>query len=387
MTHRIVRAPRDATERQRLETILVESFGSDDMSWATWMDRIGHDSLRVVVEDGAIRGGCGFYSFGQHWGGARLPIIGIAGVGVAPEARGKGLARTFLVETMRQARERGVPLAGLYASSAAVYRSLGFEQAGTTIRWSAPIASLPPGDAALPCGPFDPNEDTSLRGLYDARARSWSGHLHRNEAMWQRIARPYKGIARAYRFGSADAPEGYVVYTHDAGENLHFSVVIKDLVLTTPRAAQRAMALFSGLRSLATDLRWLGCASDPLVSLLPEQTSKPIEHSRWMLRILDPIRALAMRGYEHDGAARVRVRDPLFGDVTLAIGVEDGRASVQPIDDATLVLDTRALAALYAGQTRPSTLRLMGLVEGPDEELHALAALFADREPWLCDWF
>ena len=41
---------------------------------------------------------------------------------------------------------------------------------------------------------------------------------------------------------------------------------------------------------------------------VPEQTAKPIEHSRWMLRILDPVRALSMRGHAREGEARVRVR-------------------------------------------------------------------------------
>ncbi|MFO0711275.1 MAG: GNAT family N-acetyltransferase [Sandaracinus sp.] len=393
MTDRIVRAPRDDAERQRLEAILVESFGADELPWGTWMSRLGHENLRVVIEGGAIRGGLGFYRFAQHWGTSRapglspLPMVGLAGVGVSPEARGTGLARRFLVSTLAEAREEGVPLAALYASSVAVYRSIGFEQAGTTIRWSAPIATLPRGDHGLACVPFDPREDRSLRALYDARARRWNGHLERSEAIWQRIAAPYKGLARGYRFGPDDAPEGYVVYQHEPGANLAFAVVVKDLVLTTPRAVARAMALLSDLRSLATELRWLGAASDPIVSLLPEQTAKPVEHGRWMLRILDPRRALALRGYAHAGHVRVRVHDPLFGDVALALEAKDGRAEVHVIDDAPLRIDTRALAALYAGATHPDTLALMGLAEGPRDELHALATLLSDREPWLCDWF
>ena len=58
------------------------------------------------------------------------------------------------------------------------------------------------------------------------------------EAMWERIARPYEGVARGYRFGPADAPEGYIVYSHQAGQHLHFAVVIRDLVLATPGAAR-----------------------------------------------------------------------------------------------------------------------------------------------------
>lgn len=386
----VVRAADDA-DRAALEEVLKESFGSDELPWTTWMERIGHENLRVVALDGVVRGGLGFYRFGQHWGGARVPLFGIAGVGVAPAVRGRGLARRFLVDTLREGREDGVPLAGLYASSAAVYRSVGFEQAGTSLRWAAPIATLPRGDHALAAEPFEPTAiDRSLRALYEARARAWSGHLDRNEAMWTRIAHPHKGVkARGYRFGPAHAPEGYVVYAHAPTESLHFAIAIRDLVLATPAAARRCAALLSDLRSLATELRWLGCASDPLVSLLPEQTARVVEQSRWMLRVLDVPRALALRGYERDGEARFDVRDPLFGDVGAHLRVEDGRATVTPEAPgrSRVTIDVRALAALYTGFAHPHALAAMGLVDGELAALVPLARLFAGPEPWLCDWF
>lgn len=388
MSTRIVKPIEREGERAALERILVESFGSDGMPWGPWMDRIGVESLRVVEEDGAIRGGLGLYRLGQHWGGARVPLVGLAGVGVAPEARGRGVARSLLVETLREARREGAPLAALYASSVAVYRSVGFEQAGTTLRLAAPLASLPPGDHALACEPFDPADNASLRPLYEARARAWNGHLDRSEAIWARIAHPYQGVARGYRFGPAHAPEGYVIYNHaPRPEDLHFAVSVRDLVLATPAAARRCAALLTDLRSLATEVRWLGCASDPLISLLPEHTARVVEPVRWMLRIVDPERALTSRGYGCEGEARVRVRDAVFGDTALSITVHAGRAEVRPLASAALSIDTRGLAALYTGFAHPSTLVAMGLLDGPPEDLAALARLFAGAEPWMCDWF
>jgi predicted acetyltransferase len=393
MTEPNVRVPRDAEERAVFERILQESFGTDDLPWTTWMDRIGHENLRVVEQGGRIRGGLGFYRFGQHWGGKRLALVGLAGVGVAPEARGRGLARRFLVSTLEQARGEGVPLAALYASSVSVYRSVGFEQAGSYLRLAAPIASLPEGDRALACEPFDPKELCDPRSplvpLYEARARAWSGHLDRTGAIWSRITQPYKGVARGYRFGPASAPEGYVVYVHAPGEDLHFAIALRDLVLATPAAARRCAALLHDLRSLATEVRWLGCASDPLLSLLPEQTARVLEHGRWMLRVLDPERALAQRGYAAEGEARFTVRDPLFGDRGLALRVKAGVADVSRVDPSSthVTLDVRALAALFSGFAQPSTLRAMGLADGDPQALARTAMLFGGPEPWLCDWF
>lgn len=384
-----VRAPRDDAERAALERVLVESFGSDGLPWASWMARIGHADLRVVIDGGVVRGGLGLYRFGQYWGGARVPLVGLAGVGVAPEARGAGHARTLLVDTLSEVRAEGGPLAALYATSTAVYRSIGFEQAGSSLRYSAPVASLPRGDRALACEPFAPAENASVRPLYDARARRWSGHLDRSEAIWARISSPAGSVARGYRFGPADAPEGYVIYTHVPGDDLHFTIAVRDIVLATPAAARRCMALLSDLRSLGRDVRWLGCASDPLLSLLPELTAQVTDHARWMLRILDPERALAARGYSVDGEARFDVRDPIFGDVGLHVVVRGGRAEVtrETVGGAQVVLDVRALAALYTGFAQVSTLVAMGLIEGPLEDAHAVARIFTGAEPWMCDWF
>lgn len=384
-----VRVPTGEDERTLFERVLQESFGQDDLPWLTWMERIGHENLRVVVEDGAIRGGLGFYRFGQYWGGSVVPLVGIAGVGVSPAVRGRGLARRFLVDTLEGARAEGVPLAALYATSLGVYRSVGFECAGTTMRFAAPIASLPRGDAEIACEPFVVEDAPWLRRLYEARARTWNGHLDRSSAIWTRIAHPYKGVARGYRFGPEHAPEGYVVYQHAPTEALHFGVIVRDLVLATPAAARRFAALLHGMRSLAEEVRWLACASDPLLSLFPEQTPKVTEHGRWMLRVLDPARAIAARGYSVEGEARLDVHDPLFGDRGLFIRARGGRAEVEVSTPgrASVRIDTRGLAALYTGYAHPASLRSAGLIDGDPEQVHALARLFAGHEPWLCDWF
>ncbi|MGE0788656.1 MAG: enhanced intracellular survival protein Eis [Sandaracinaceae bacterium] len=386
----VVRPAEGESDRAALDAILRESFGHPALPWATWMERIGHENLRVATVGGEILGGLGFYRFGQYWGGRSVSLIGLAGVGVDPRARGRGIAKRFLVDTLAEARDEGVPLAGLYASSVSVYRSVGFEQTAAMIQYVAPIAALPPGDGALACEAYDPREDGATRALYVERARGWNGHLDRNPAMWERIAAPYDAVPRAYRFGDAAAPEGYVVYQElPAAGALHFRVRIRDYALATPAAARRACALLYGLRSLGEELEWFGCGADPWVSLMPEERARADKYARSMTRILDAPKALAARGYETSGEARFDLRDPLFGDVGLHVRVRDGRAevAVEPFGRAKLTLDPRALAGLYANSMHPSTARAMGLLDGDEAAAHALARLFAGPEPWVCDWY
>ena len=56
----------------------------------------GLEDLRVAEVDGRIVGhGFGFRM--QGWfGGAQVPLVGIASVGVAPEARGRGVGRALV---------------------------------------------------------------------------------------------------------------------------------------------------------------------------------------------------------------------------------------------------------------------------------------------------
>src|SRR5690242_5825662 len=50
----------------------------------------------------------------QWFGGRLVPACGIAGVVVAPELRGRGLARTVLTRLLHHARDRGARVATLF---------------------------------------------------------------------------------------------------------------------------------------------------------------------------------------------------------------------------------------------------------------------------------
>src|SRR3954468_11266783 len=79
----------------------------------------------------------------QWWGGRLVPASGVAGVAVQAEARGRGAGRTVMTALLRGVRERGAPVAALYGTSTAVYRSLGFEACGVLRRVHLPTATLP----------------------------------------------------------------------------------------------------------------------------------------------------------------------------------------------------------------------------------------------------
>jgi len=72
---------------------------------------------------------------GQWWGSQRVPMTGIAGVGVTPEYRGTGVAIALVQDTVKELHRQGVPLSVLYPATQHLYRKAGYEQAGTACWW------------------------------------------------------------------------------------------------------------------------------------------------------------------------------------------------------------------------------------------------------------
>ena len=67
-------------------------------------------------------------SYESMIGGRPVPTAGVAGVAVAPEYRGTGLARRMMTHLLSAARDRGAVIATLFRTAPALYRSLGLEQ-------------------------------------------------------------------------------------------------------------------------------------------------------------------------------------------------------------------------------------------------------------------
>lgn len=87
------------------------------------------------------------------FGGAPVPACGVAGVAVAPDARGGGLAQLVLNRLLGEARASGAAIATLFRTAPALYRRLGFEHVGTLNWYTTPTLALSglrvPGGASL----------------------------------------------------------------------------------------------------------------------------------------------------------------------------------------------------------------------------------------------
>jgi predicted acetyltransferase len=376
--------PATPDDHPGLARVLGQSFNFPEAErWQPFWRRVGPEGLFAVEEGGRIIGGCGVYDMGQRWLGRHVRLGGVAGVGVAPEHRGRGVARALMGSVLEDLARRGLPMAGLYPASQPVYRSVGYEQSGERILYELPLASLAGIRPELPMVQLEaqlPETEEALRARYAPE----HGNLDRDGAMWERLLRPTEGRREVWLIGEA----GYVV-VQPLGQDIHWNVQVMDYAAPDAATARSLLGLCASLRSLCEKLRWYGSPSDLLLGLVPEVGWSVVQHQRWMLRLVDLGAALAGRGWAAEGQLELSVEDPLLphnsGDWRLV--VEGGQGRLERGRGGGLRMGPRALGPLYSGLYSASRLAQLGLLSGSVAGLQAADRLFAAPLPWMRDMY
>ena len=142
-----VRPLSDTREIAELAPIEHYAFGVPTEQAVEWLTAAGEEHVRLAYrtsEAGGrqLVGGLIHIPMGHFVGGRSVPTLGIAGVVVAPEARGLGVAKALMSASLREAAERGVALSSLYPATVTLYRAVGYELAGSRHRFRARVADL-----------------------------------------------------------------------------------------------------------------------------------------------------------------------------------------------------------------------------------------------------
>lgn len=327
---------------------------------------------------------------GQWWGSQRVPMGGIAAVGIAPEYRGTGAAITMIQHTLKELHTRNVPISILYPAIQRLYRKAGYEQAGSFCAWEIPSETLSTTEQLLPVVRvgFDIK---ILNQLYQQKAKLINGHLDRYQAIWDMLIEPdEKETVYTYLIGSANQPEGYIIFSQHRTEDGSI-LRIKDWVLLTTAALQSFWNLIASHRSQIDKVRWRSSVVDYLGLLLPEQIAKIKSTKRWMLRVIDVVKALEMRGYPPtiEAELHLEIQDDLFAENNgkFILAVSNGRGEVISGGKGELQLDIKGLAPLYTGLFTPQQLQLAGKLTATESALLAATQIFTGAFPWTPDFF
>ena len=342
-------------------------------------------------------------------GGGDLPTAGVTSVTVSPTHRRRGILTELMRRQLADVRERGEPLATLWASESLIYGRFGYGLAAQAhdFRLDRRHAAFH-ADAPDPPGSvrFVAREAALERwpALHERARQTRAGMMTRDAGYWGRLILPEKerleggfSAPQLVEYADGDGPAGYAIYQVKSDWPDHLpagTLRVHELTTLDGEAEAALWRYLCGVDLIETIAAPNRPPDDPLPWLLadPRRLRRSAHDSLWV-RVLDAPRALEGRAYAAEGRLTLDVRDA-FGPWAagrFALTAEGDGATCRVLDAAAtadLSLGADALAAILLGGVPCSTLARAGRAEGTAEALRLADALFAWRPgPWCVDEF
>jgi predicted acetyltransferase len=395
----------------RVFDVLAAAFGEDFPDEEIEKDRLVFEPTRAHVidhDDDGIVAHAGAYTREVTVPGAAIPAAHVTLVGVRPTHRRRGLLTRLMMRQLREVRERGEPVAMLWASEGRIYQRFGYGLAALRhiilaadkrevrlTRSAAPEAGrlrdTSPGQARK-----------ELEQLYErvrAERPGWSSRSE-NWWNWRLLDAPTRRQGyterRALLFEGSEGLDGYALWRRkgdwdETGPKGEVNVV--EVVAGTPEAY---VALWDFLFSvdLARTVRYTFAATDePLRYLVnePRALGDKVADSLWV-RVVDVPAALSARRYAAPVDVVLEVSDGLIPENAgrwRLTGDASGAFCTATTDPADLACDIADLGAVYLGGTALGALAAAGRVRElrPGAVAAASAAFGWHRQPSTLDIF
>jgi GNAT superfamily N-acetyltransferase len=357
-----------------------------------------------------------YYDMRQYWHGRPVPMAGVGGVKVAPEARGRGVGRALMTALLTAIADQGFALSVLYPATAQIYRSLGWELAGGNYRAEVPGRTLgsmlPPDPLLLDDQPGQPGE-AARPGTADvppAIVRATPEDAERVIATVGAVhaaaldCGPATRDAASVRRWLADpdmffylAEDGFLGYRWHGGTSK--AILVEFLQACSARTVKALWRIVASHSSVTEVVYAMTGPADPVSWLTsePDVSMRRLRH--WMLRVIDPAAAVAARGFPATAQAQVglRLTDANLpgnaGRYTLSVSgglgtlIRDGtgRSASSPAS-SPVTFGPRGFAALYGGLPM-ATLRAVGLTAGGDRDADAALDSVFGAQSFLLDYF
>jgi predicted acetyltransferase len=340
--------------------------------------------------------------------GGRLPAAGVTYVGVAPTHRRRGLMTAMMRHQLDDIRDRGEPLAVLWASEAVIYGRFGYGVA--TRRLGIEIDRV---DARLRADlPYDDTVSLHRSNIDDVQAailavdsgvaprpgtfrrdKRWIASLTVDTEERRGGYSPLECVV-ACREGE---PVGYLLYRTKPGSVRPYNLSDGDALVMEQQALSPAVNATLTRYVFGIDLmrrvRWWNQPTDSALPLLltdPRQARSTVTDALH-LRVVDVAVALAARRYLTPLDVVIELSDPIVADNSggWRLRGDSQWASCEPTDaKADIAMGMEALGAAYLGGTSLMALEAAGRVTGdPDAVRSASAAFGWDVEPMCLNVF
>ncbi len=376
-----------------------QAFNTPEERRDLWLERAVPERKHGAFANGRLVATTHVHPFGQFFGGHSVPMGGVGDVAVAPEHRGKGLARRIMTEALQAIRARGEVISTLFPATTTLYRSLGYELAGAAVWQQVSPRALRDlrGENSLEIRRVEKGDDpTGIRRCYERVAPGINGWLDRDDQRWQSLWEWWHAGHYVYACEKPDGEvEAYLAYRHEPtppGAFGDYGVRVEQIVAATPQGLRSVWWTLASSASMVDAVTFVASPEDTLLLIMPEQRVTVRGQVRWMLRIIDAQAAVAARGYPPSLAIEVplTVEDAILADNSGAwtLRVAEGEARLEPGGEDGPRLGIGALSSLYTGWASTATLSRAGLLEGGSlTQLRALDAAFAGPTPWMMEEF
>ncbi len=377
--------------------IVMHAFaGGSHEETLKWIDAVGRDCWRVLRDGEWIKACLFTMPMGIFLGGRSVPMSGVVAVGVAPEARGRGLATRLMLQSLREQREDGFALSGLFSAKQGLYRRVGFEQAGHFVRYRVAIGEfvvrrdLELAGDGLTVRTLGEGDRADVEAFYRAHAAAHDGMLDRGAYVWGRIAH-WRGEDR-HGWVIEDEKgeiEAYIYLSQRRKDNdFRQEIFVGDWQARSLRGWAALMRFCREFSSMGDEVVFRGSPTHPVCFLMDEQRIGDRGGEYWMLRVLDVAKALSARGYGAGTSceAHLRIEDETLGaGGDFVLRVDGGEGTVEAGGRGEIVMSEKTLAALVSGYLSMRQAIGLGLIGGTSAD--ALSGVFEGGVPAMVDQF
>jgi predicted acetyltransferase len=362
------------------------------------------DRLHVAFDGSAIVGGAGAFPLVVTVPGGSAPCAGVTVVAVLPTHRRRGLLTRMMGAQLADVRERGEPLAALWASDEQIYGRFGYGLSFLSLALRLPRewAQLRPGLPGRSGTVRLVDHEAAMRALpaiYDRARPGRPGVVARSRSWWEErilddgeIRRRGAGPLNRAVLELDGRPCGYALYRikRDFAGDFRGTVRVLEAVGVDGAATREVWRYLFGIDWMEELTAVRLPVDHPLLLQIARLTrlDLELEDGLW-LRPVDVAAALSARGYAGNGRVTLDVTaDPLFADNVGTWTIEDGavRRSRRRPD---VRLDVQALGSAYLGGFSFAELARAELVEEASRGGLARAdALFRTQAaPWCPENF
>jgi len=322
---------------------------------------LGHDRWFAAYDGERPVGTTASFPFRLTVPGGEVAAGGVTWVGVLPSHRRRGILREMMKRQLDDLRDRGEPLAILYASEPLIYGRFGYGVAAPSVHMDGDTARFSYRDDPGPAGAvrlLDAAEALQvLPGVYESVRREVPGFVARDSAVWElsRLADPehWRRGAGPKFFAIVELdgePAGYAIYRIKSDWQDGYSqsqVKLVEAIATSPAATRELYRFIFGI-DLVVRVQGRYDPGSPLFLMMGDPRSLQLKVSEGLwLRFVDLEAALAGRTYGGDDSIVLEVKDSFcpWNAGRWRVGETMGRTD----DEADLELDTADLASAYLG--------------------------------------